>query len=216
MTRTTSWVAGVVTPLDAIASMNTPVSSRSLTPGRSSATAAAIAPSAMPMAARMASTSSRRLGASGRPQGRSAVDDLGVGERHRQQLGEQRRHGVGADAVRPDVGGDGLEHLDEVHRVPRDAVEVVVRDLLRHPLVPRAQEVDLPGGAHGDAAGAERSGAGVPEQRHARHVAHVGDAPEHEDVEVVGLHRREGPLATALLGAPGRRGGAQSPYGVYG
>ena len=109
-----------------------------------------------------------------------------------------------------------LSTVDEVHRVPGDPEEVVVRDLLGDALVPRAQEVDLAGRAHDDAAGAERAGAGVPEDRHARRVADVGDPPEHEHVEVVGLHRGEQPLAAARRGAPGRRGGAQSPYGAYG
>ena len=64
-------------------------------------------------------------------------------------------------------------------------------DLLGDALVPRAEQVQLLGRPHDHAAGAERAGAGVPEDRDARGVADVGDPTEHEHVEVVRLHRRE-------------------------
>ena len=198
VTRTTSWVAGVVTPRDAIASMNTPVSSRSLTPGRSSATAAAIAASATSTAARMASTSSAVLmrRAARRAGPPSTISALG------NAIGSSWANSGDMASVptRPGsaVGRDALEHRDEVHRVPRDPVQVVVGDLLGDALVPGAEQVDLAGRPHDHAAGAERARARVPQQRHARRVADVGHPPEHEQVEVVRLHRRERSLAAAV------------------
>ena len=211
--RTTSWVAGVVTPRDAIASMNTPVSSRSLTPGRSSATAAASAALGDLDGGADGVDLLGRLDAPGRSQRGPAVDDLGVGERHRQQLGEQRRHGVGADPARARRRRRcPASTFDEVHRVPRDPVQVVVGDVVGDALVPGAQQVDLPRRAHDHAAGAERAGAGVPQDRHARHVADVGDPPEHEHVEVVRPpSRRTARSRRAVRGARGGRGAAQSP-----
>ena len=58
VTQATSCAAGVVTPADAMASMKTAVSCRSVTPGLRAAIASASARSAMPTDARMASTSS--------------------------------------------------------------------------------------------------------------------------------------------------------------
>jgi hypothetical protein len=139
-----------------------------------------------------------RLDAARRSERWTAIDDLRIGEGQRQQLREQRRHGVGADAARVDVRRDALEHLDEVHRVPGDPVEVIVRDLVRNAFVPGAEEVDLARPAHGHAAGTERARARVPEERHTGHVPDVGDPSEHEHVEVVLLHGGEGPLAPAL------------------
>ena len=48
-----------------------------------------------------------------------------------------------------------------------------VRDLLRHTLVPCAQQVDIRGVAHEDTARPERAGPGVPQQRNPGHVPHV-------------------------------------------
>ncbi len=90
MTRTTSCVAGVVTPRDAIASMNAPVSSRSLHAGSQLDERGSHRRVGHLDGGADGVDLLDRLGASRRSQGGPAVDDVRIGKRHRQQLCEQR------------------------------------------------------------------------------------------------------------------------------
>ena len=90
------------------------------------------------------------------------VDQFGLREGHGQQLGECRCQSVGSDATRGVGTLDVPQHPDQRHGVPGQAVEILVRNLLGHALVPRAVEVDLAGGPHVGADRPERPGSDHP------------------------------------------------------
>ena len=90
MIHAPSWVAEVLTPPAAIASMITPVNACSVVPTASSDTAAASPRSATSSAPRSDPDLVGGLDPPGGPHRHLTVDELGVGERHRQQLRESR------------------------------------------------------------------------------------------------------------------------------
>ena len=111
-----------------------------------------------------------------------------------------------------------LQHLDERHRVPRQPVQVIVGDVVGDALVPRAVQVDLPRRPDDGADRTERSGPRDPELRRPGEIAHVGLPPEHQHVEVVGLHLSQRPLAPTDSQCPlvGQDLSFHRPYGAYG
>ena len=129
------------------------------------------------------------------PHGGLAVDEFGVRKGQRQQLGERRGDRVGPH---PPSGARPVhvpENVDELQRIPSQAVEVVVVDLLGHTLVGRAVQVDLAGGAVEHADRPERAGARDPQLRNAGDVADVGLTAQHQHVQAVGPHLGQGAVA---------------------
>ena len=187
----TSCVAGVVTPADAIASMNTPVSCRSVTPGASAASASPSA--ALGDADRCTDGVDLlgRLDAADPAQQRLTVDELGRREGLRQELRRGRGQGVGGNGPSGRGTFDPLQRLHEARRIERDPVEVLVGDVVGDALVPRAEQMDGPGRPHEHAPGTEGSRAGGPQPRRSRHVAGVRFAPDDEHVDVGLLHLGE-------------------------
>ena len=155
----------------------------------------------------------RRLDPPGGAKRGLGVDQFGVGERHRQQLRECRCQRVGSDPPGGGRTGQLLEHLDQRHRVPRQPVEMVVADLVGDALVPRAVQVDLTGRADHLADRAERPGARDPQLRRPGHVPDVGLPAEDQDVDVVGRHLGQHPLAPAAAQSLWRQAGSRVPSG---
>ena len=116
--------------------------------------------------------------------------------------GEERR-GARRERVRRDRSDgrralDAAQHLQEVRRVERDPVQVLVRDVVGDALVPRHEEVDGAGRADEHTPGPERPRPRGPQPRHTRDVAGVALPADDEHVDVGGLHLGEHPRTPRL------------------
>ena len=172
----------------AMACMKMPVSWRSVMPGVRADSVSCRARSAMRTASPDRLHFVRRLYSPDPAQHWFSVDQLGGRKGLGQQICGGSAQAVGGHGASRCCARNLPQGFDEVASVERDPVEVLVRDVVGDTFVPRAQQIDRPGGPLEDASGSERTGSRCPQPRRSRHVAGISLAPEHEHVDALCLH----------------------------